>query len=42
MPKRGTLSNKLARKTIQFKSEWHLDKGYKKYINWYKNLYFKK
>ena len=41
MPKRGTLSNKLARKTIQFKSEWHLDKGYKKYIM-VQNLYFKK
>lgn len=42
MPKRGTLSNKMAKKTINFKSEWPLDKGYRKYIHWYKSLYFSK
>ena len=34
-PKRGTLSNKKASELLGFKSEWHVEDGYRKYIEWY-------
>ncbi len=39
MPLRGTLDISKAKKLIKFKSEWSLEKGYPRYINWYKNLF---
>lgn len=42
MPKRGTLSVKKAAKLIGYEPYWPLEKGYKKYIQWYKNIFFKK
>jgi nucleoside-diphosphate-sugar epimerase len=42
MPKRGTLSTLKAKNKIQYNPQWPLSKGYKEYINWYKNLYYKK
>ena len=41
MPKRGTLSNFKAKKLLNYKSIWPLNKGYKKYINWYKKIFEK-
>ena len=41
MPKRGTLSNFKAKKLLNYKSKWPLNKGYKKYINWYKKIFEK-
>ena len=45
-PKRGTLSNKKALNLLGFEPEWHLENGYRKYIEWYisrkKDLNFSK
>ena len=38
MPKRGTLSTAKARDLLGFESNWPLEKGYRKYIEWYINL----
>ena len=34
-PKRGTLSNKKARELLGFNPKWELERGYRKYIEWY-------
>ncbi len=39
MPKRGTLSTRKAKQLINYKPKWPLSRGYKKYINWYKNIF---
>lgn len=39
MPIRGTLSNDKAKKLINYSSDWPLDIGYLKYIEWYKNIF---
>ena len=36
MPIRGTLSMKKAKKLLNFSSEYNLEKGIKRMINWYK------
>ena len=41
MPKRGTLSISKAKRLIKFNSRWSLEKGYQRYINWYKNIFLK-
>lgn len=41
MPKRGTLSTQKAKKLLKYKSNWPLEKGYPKYIEWYKKIYKK-
>ena len=41
MPYRGTLSMNKAKTLLNFKSNWELEKGYKKYIQWYVD-FFKK
>ncbi len=41
MPKRGTLSVKKARKLINYHPKFNLEKGYQRYINWYKNQKFR-
>jgi nucleoside-diphosphate-sugar epimerase len=41
MPYRGTLSMNKAKSLLSFKSNWKLEKGYKKYIEWYVD-FFKK
>ena len=41
MPKRGTLSTRKAKQLINYKSKWPLNRGYKKYINWYKDIFFR-
>ena len=38
MPIRGTLSTKKAVKLIGYKSQWPIETGYLKYINWYKSF----
>jgi nucleoside-diphosphate-sugar epimerase len=38
MPDRGTLSIEKAKSLIGYNPEWSLDKGYPKYIKWYRNL----
>lgn len=38
MPKRGTLSIEKARKLIGYEPEYPLEKGYARYIDWYKDL----
>lgn len=38
MPDRGTLSIEKARKLIGYEPHYPLEKGYKEYINWYKNF----
>lgn len=38
MPDRGTLSVEKARSLIGYEPSWPLDKGYPKYIEWYKDL----
>ena len=38
VPKRGTLAIDKAQKLINYKPKWNLDKGYKKYIDWYIKL----
>ena len=44
MPKRGTLSNSKAKRLIRYNPKWPIDKGYKRYIDWYKKQFqsFKK
>lgn len=37
-PDRGTLSIEKARRLIGFEPQWPLEKGYRQYIEWYKNL----
>jgi nucleoside-diphosphate-sugar epimerase len=39
MPYRGTLSMNKAKSLLNFKSNWNLEKGYKKYIEWYINFF---
>jgi len=39
MPYRGTLSMNKAKSLLNFKSNWNLEKGYKKYIEWYVNFF---
>tara|TARA_B100000963_G_scaffold272082_1_gene240272 strand:- start:2459 stop:3475 length:1017 start_codon:yes stop_codon:yes gene_type:complete len=39
MPLRGTLSITKAQKLIKFRSRWPLEKGYLKYISWYKSIF---
>ena len=39
MPERGTLSNKKINDLLDFKSSWPLEKGYRKYIEWYLNMF---
>ena len=41
IPTRGSLSNNKARKLLGFKPEWKLERGYKNYIEWYKDLFSK-
>jgi len=41
MPYRGTLSTNKAKSLLSFKSNWKLEKGYKRYIEWYID-FFKK
>ena len=38
MPERGTLSIEKAKKLIDYNPEWNLEKGYQRYIDWYKNF----
>jgi len=39
MPERGTLSIEKAKKLIGYNPEWNLEKGYQRYIDWYKNFF---
>ena len=41
VPERGTLSIDKAKKLINYKSNWPIEKGYIKYIEWYKNIFKK-
>jgi nucleoside-diphosphate-sugar epimerase len=41
MPYRGTLSMNKAKSLLNLKSNWELEKGYKKYIDWYNNFFEK-
>ncbi len=41
MPKRGTLSISKAKKLLNYKPRWPINKGYQKYISWYKGFYNK-
>jgi nucleoside-diphosphate-sugar epimerase len=41
MPYRGTLSMNKAKSLLNFKSNWKLEKGYKRYIQWYLNFFEK-
>tara|TARA_B100002051_G_C16739011_1_gene643074 strand:+ start:1272 stop:2273 length:1002 start_codon:yes stop_codon:yes gene_type:complete len=38
MPERGTLSIEKAKKLIDYNPVWNLEKGYQRYIDWYKNF----
>jgi nucleoside-diphosphate-sugar epimerase len=38
-PKRGTLLTDKAKSLLNYDPQWNLDKGYPKYIEWYKKLY---
>ena len=40
-PYRGTLSTSKAKRLLKYNSKWSLEKGYQKYINWYKDFYIK-
>lgn len=40
-PYRGTLSMNKAKSLLNFKSKWDLDKGYRKYIEWYIDFFRK-
>ncbi len=42
MPERGTLCVDKARKLIGYEPQFSLDKGFEKYINWYKEVFLKK
>lgn len=39
MPERGTLSIEKAKRLLGYEPKWPLDKGFVKYIEWYKGLY---
>ena len=39
VPIRGTLSNLKSQELLGYKSEWPLENGYQKYIDWYKNFF---
>ena len=39
-PYRGTLSTRKAKRLLKYNSKWSIEKGYQKYINWYKDFYF--
>lgn len=39
MPYRGTLSMNKAKSLLNLKSNWELEKGYKRYIDWYINFF---
>ena len=41
MPYRGTLSMNKAKSLLSLKSNWKLEKGYKRYIQWYLNFFMK-
>ena len=41
MPYRGTLSMNKAKSLLNFKSNWKLEKGYKRYIEWYVDFFNK-
>jgi nucleoside-diphosphate-sugar epimerase len=41
MPYRGTLNMSKAKSLLSFKSNWKLEKGYKKYIQWYVDFFEK-
>ena len=41
MPYRGTLSMNKAKSLLDLKSNWELEKGYKKYIDWYIDFFTK-
>ena len=41
MPYRGTLSMDKAKSLLDLKSNWELEKGYKKYIDWYIDFFSK-
>ena len=41
MPERGTLSIAKAKELIQYKSNYSIENGYVKYIEWYKNFWKK-
>jgi nucleoside-diphosphate-sugar epimerase len=41
MPSRGTLSMNKAKTLLSFKSNWKLEKGYKRYIEWYIDFFDK-
>jgi nucleoside-diphosphate-sugar epimerase len=42
MPYRGTLSMNKAKSLLNFKSNWKLEEGYKRYVQWYLNFFEKK
>jgi nucleoside-diphosphate-sugar epimerase len=39
MPVRGTLSNLKAKKLLNYSPRWNLEKGYIRYIKWYKKIF---
>jgi nucleoside-diphosphate-sugar epimerase len=39
MPERGTLNVEKARRLIGYEPNWSLDKGYPRYIEWYKKMF---
>ncbi len=41
MPCRGTLSMYKAKSLLSFRSNWKLEKGYKRYIEWYVDFFSK-
>jgi len=40
-PYRGTLSTKKAKRVLNYNPKWPIEKGYQKYIDWYKSFYIK-
>ena len=42
MPKRGTLNVDKAKDLIGYNPSWPLEKGYPKYLEWYKNFAYNK
>ena len=38
-PKRGTLSIEKAQSLLGYKPKWDIEKGYRKYYEWYKNIF---
>ena len=39
VPERGTLDVSRAKKLINYKPKFSIDKGYRAYIEWYKKMY---